>query len=34
VLEAGGSKEAATLVHEFLGRPYSFDAFQNWLDGR
>lgn len=34
VLEAGGSKEAAALVHDFLGRPYSFDAFQTWLDGK
>jgi thimet oligopeptidase len=34
VLEAGGSKEAAALVQDFLGRPYSFDAFQAWLDGK
>ena len=34
VLEAGGSKEAGVLVQDFLGRPYSFDAFQAWLDGK
>ena len=34
VLEPGGSKEAAVLVQDFLGRPYSFDAFQAWLDGK
>lgn len=33
VLEPGGSKEAGALVQDFLGRPYSFDAFQQWLDG-
>lgn len=31
VLEAGGSQEAAALVQNFLGRPYSFDAFEAWL---
>ena len=34
VLEPGGSREAAALVQDFLGRPYSFDAFQAWLDGK
>lgn len=34
VLEPGGSREAGALVNEFLGRPYSFDAFQAWLDGK
>lgn len=34
VLEPGGSREAGALVHDFLGRPYSFDAFQAWLDGK
>ncbi len=34
VLEPGGSKEAGLLVQDFLGRPYSFDAFQAWLDGK
>ncbi len=27
VLEPGGTKDAADLVSDFLGRPYSFDAF-------
>ncbi len=31
VLEAGGSRPAADLVKEFLGRPMRFDAFQAWL---
>jgi thimet oligopeptidase len=34
VLEPGGSQEASALVEKFLGRPYSFSAFQAWLDGR
>jgi len=32
ILAAGGSKDAADLVEDFLGRPYSFDAFQGWLE--
>jgi thimet oligopeptidase len=31
VLAAGGSKDAARLVEDFLGRPYSFEAFEAWL---
>ncbi|MFT7678803.1 MAG: thimet oligopeptidase [Planctomycetota bacterium] len=31
VLRPGGSKDAADLVHGFLGRPYAFDAFDAWL---
>jgi thimet oligopeptidase len=31
VLVPGGSKDAADLVEDFLGRPYSFDAFREWL---
>lgn len=27
ILEPGGSKDAVTMVEEFLGRPYTFDAF-------
>lgn len=34
VLEPGGSKEAGSLVADFLGRPYSFEAFQAWLDAK
>lgn len=32
VLAPGGSKPAAALVEDFLGRPYTFDAYQAWLD--
>lgn len=32
VLAAGGSKDAADLVEDFLGRPYTFDAFRAWLN--
>ena len=31
VLAAGGSKDAADLVADFLGRPYTFDAYAAWL---
>ena len=31
VLAPGGSRDAADLVEQFLGRPYSFDAFGAWL---
>jgi thimet oligopeptidase len=32
VLVPGGSRDAADLVADFLGRPYDFGAFQAWLD--
>jgi thimet oligopeptidase len=32
VLEPGGSKPAADLVKDFLGRPYSFKAYEAWLN--
>lgn len=32
VLAPGGSKDAAELVEDFLGRPYSPDAWQRWLE--
>ena len=32
VLEPGGSEDAADLVKDFLGRPYRFTSFQNWLN--
>ncbi len=32
ILAAGGSKDAADLVADFLGRPYSFDAYEEWLN--
>jgi thimet oligopeptidase len=31
VLSPGGSKDAAALVEQFLGRPFQFEAFQKWL---
>ncbi len=31
VLEPGGSRDAADLVESFLQRPYSFDAYKNWV---
>jgi thimet oligopeptidase len=31
VLAAGGSRDAADLVSDFLGRPYGFEAFERWL---
>jgi thimet oligopeptidase len=32
VLEPGGSKPAAELVRDFLGRDYGYGAYQDWLD--
>jgi thimet oligopeptidase len=32
VLAPGGSKPAADLVQDYLGRPFNFDAWQRWLD--
>jgi thimet oligopeptidase len=32
VLAPGGSKDAATLVKDFLGRNYEFDAYEAWLN--
>ena len=31
ILAPGGSKDAADLVEDFLGRPFSFDAYAAWL---
>jgi thimet oligopeptidase len=31
VLAPGGTKPAGQLVQDFLGRPYGFDAFREWL---
>ncbi|QSQ19842.1 Zn-dependent oligopeptidase [Pyxidicoccus parkwayensis] len=33
VLGPGGSKDAADLVRDFLGRDYGFGAYTRWLDG-
>jgi len=32
ILSQGGSKDAADLVNDFLGRPYSFEPFGEWLN--
>lgn len=32
MLAPGGSKDAADLVADFLGRPYDFAAFERWLN--
>jgi thimet oligopeptidase len=32
ILEPGGSRPAAELVKEFLGRPHAFDAYERWLE--
>ena len=32
ILAAGGSKDAAELVADFLGRPYNIKAFSAWLE--
>jgi len=32
ILAAGGSKDAADLVADFLDRPYGFEAFETWLN--
>jgi thimet oligopeptidase len=32
VLQPGGSQPAADLVKDFLGRPYDFKAFEDWLN--
>jgi thimet oligopeptidase len=33
VLAPGGTQDAADLVADFLGRPYTFDAYAAWLAG-
>ena len=32
ILKPGGTKDANELVRDFLGRDYSFDAFEAWLE--
>ncbi|RMH40550.1 MAG: peptidase M3 [Deltaproteobacteria bacterium] len=33
VLAPGGSKDAAELIRDFLGRPWNYKAFERWLKG-
>jgi len=33
VLEASGAKSTDDMMWDFLGRPYSFKAYEEWLDG-
>jgi Zn-dependent oligopeptidase len=33
VLSPGGSKDAAQLIRDFLGRDFGFEAFERWLAG-
>ena len=33
VFTPGSSKPAAMLVQDFLGRPFTFDAWERWLNG-
>ena len=32
VLDPGGSKPAATLVKDFLGRDFGFESYEKWLN--
>jgi thimet oligopeptidase len=34
VLAPGGSKPAAELVQDFLGRPFNLTAWERWLKGQ
>jgi thimet oligopeptidase len=34
VLSPSGTEPAADMVHSFLGRPYSFQAYGDWLNGK
>jgi thimet oligopeptidase len=34
ILGASGTKPAAGMVRDFLGRPYSFQAYADWLNGK
>jgi thimet oligopeptidase len=33
ILAPGGTKPAAELVRDFLGRPYDLRAFKEWVSG-
>ena len=32
ILEPGGSRDAADMIQDFLGRPYNVNAFGEWLN--
>ncbi|MGM0578573.1 MAG: M3 family metallopeptidase [Myxococcota bacterium] len=32
ILEPGGTKDAAEMVEDFLGRPFSLEAYREWLE--
>ena len=32
ILARGGAAPASTLVQDFLGRPFNFKAYQDWLN--
>jgi thimet oligopeptidase len=32
ILVPGGRKDAADLVEDFLGRPFGFESFADWLE--
>ena len=34
ILDPGGTKDAAELVEDFLGREYSFESYRRWLEGK
>lgn len=34
ILRPGGSRPAARLIADFLGRPFAFESWQQWVEGR
>jgi thimet oligopeptidase len=32
ILDSGGTRDAADMLTDFLGRPFSFDAYEQWLE--
>jgi thimet oligopeptidase len=34
ILKPGGSRPAADLLREFLGRPFGFESWQRWVEGK
>ena len=33
ILEAGGTRPAQEMIEDFLGRPFSLEAFQAYIEG-